>query len=67
MMRELHKRLISMEAACVYLDISFETLKKHIKSGEIPVVREIGNGARLSKIDVRDLDEWIEKRKERLL
>jgi len=60
----LLKRLLSVKEAADYLGMSVYTLRDRIARGQIPTVRD---GGRLLRLDIRDLDTWIEKRKERLL
>lgn len=59
-----HSRLMSVKAAADYLGMSVYTIRDRIARGEIPAVRD---GGRIVRLDIQDLDAWIEKRKERLL
>jgi excisionase family DNA binding protein len=55
---------MSVKAAADYLGMSVYTIRDRIARGEIPAVRD---GGRIVRLDIQDLDAWIEKRKERLL
>jgi len=52
-------RLLSVEQAAVYLGRTKEALQHLIISGKLPVVR----ADRRVFLDVRDLDEWVERNK----
>lgn len=53
------RRLISIEEASKYLAVSTWTVRRMIWSGAIPHVRR---GRRIL-LDLRDLDQWIEREK----
>ncbi len=55
-------RLLSLKAAGDYLSISFWAVRTLIWNGQLASVRM----GRRVLVDVRDLDAWIEKNKERL-
>ena len=55
------KRLFSLSEAAVYLGRSDWSVRRLIWSGDLPSVRA---GGRVH-VDVRDMDEFIEKYKER--
>ncbi len=57
------KRLLSVKDGAEYLGVSVYTMRDRISRGQIPNIRD---GARLLRLDIRDLDEWVEKHKERL-
>lgn len=57
------RRLFRVKAAADYIAVSERTLWTMTNSGEIPSVR-FGSGLRQSvRIDLADLDAWIEKHK----
>ena len=56
----LQPRLLSYEAATRYVSLSYWTVRHMVVEGVIPHIK---SGKRVL-IDVRDLDEWIEKSKE---
>ena len=59
----LSQRLLTASEAATYLGISERTLWTLSNCGEIKSVR-FGKGKRKSvRLDVRDLDDWIEKNK----
>lgn len=65
-------RLLSVEAAAVYLSVCAWTVRDYVASGKLPAVRLPATGSRGKKpesrrvlLDVRDLDAFIEQRKER--
>ncbi len=55
------KRLVSLEGAAVYLNVSRWTVQRYVEARGLPRV-VIG---RTVKFDLRDLDAFIEARKER--
>ena len=56
-------RLLSVRQAAAYLNMSIWTMRDRIANGKIPAVRD----GRLVKLDIQDLDQWIESHKERLI
>jgi len=58
------KRLLRLKPAAVYLSLSPGKLRAIIQRGELPVVKAGDNAPWL--LDIRDLDSWIERRKETL-
>jgi len=56
------KRLLKIPEGADYLNISSWTLRGWISDGKIPTVRQ---GQRWIRVDVNDLDKWIESHKER--
>lgn len=69
------RRLLDKDESSVYLGASIDTLKRLIQTGELPIVRlpaereRNGRGrpgaCRRVLIDVRDLDDLIDRSKER--
>ena len=57
--RARNRRLFTIEQAAIYLSRSEKGVRGMISSGKIPCVR----GDRRIMLDVRDLDEWIDKNK----
>lgn len=53
------KRLYSIKEAAVYLGRSTWSVREMIWAGKIPYIKD---GKRIF-VDIRDLDEWIEKNK----
>lgn len=53
------KRLYSLQEAAVYLGRSTWSVREMIWAGKIPYIKD---GKRIF-VDIRDLDEWIEKNK----
>jgi excisionase family DNA binding protein len=58
----LQSRLLTIKQAAEYLGVSISSVRRMIQKGEVPVVRYGPNGPNL--IDIRDLDKWIERRKQ---
>ena len=56
------KRLFSLKDTSIYLGRSINGVREMLHSGKIPFIRD---GKRIF-IDVRDLDTWIERSKEKL-
>ena len=56
----LPPRLLSYQAATAYLSLSYWSVRHMVVEGQIPHIK---TGKRVL-IDVKDLDEWIEKHKE---
>ena len=56
----LQPRLLDYHAASSYLSLSYWSVRTLVVNGEVPHVKF---GKRVL-IDVRDLDEWIDKNKE---
>lgn len=56
-----HKRLFTIPEAAVYLARTVNALREMIWAGKLPIVRD---GKRIL-LDVRDMDAWIERSKER--
>ena len=56
----LSPRLLSYEAATAYLSLSYWSIRHMVVEGHIPHIKV---GKRVL-IDVKDLDDWIEKHKE---
>jgi excisionase family DNA binding protein len=56
---KVQKRLLSVEEAAVYLGRSKEAVQHMIASGKLPVVKS----DRRVFLDVKDLDQWIERSK----
>ena len=57
----LRKRLYTLKEAAQYLGRSLWGMRELIWAGEIPVVR--GNGNRKIFLDIKDIDEYIERNK----
>ncbi len=53
-------RLLDLRRAARYLGLSYWTLRGMLHRGELPFI----HAGRKILIDVRDLNEWIEARKE---
>jgi len=53
------KRLYSIQEAAIYLGRSTWSVREMIWAGKIPYIKD---GKRIF-VDIRDLDEWIEKNK----
>jgi hypothetical protein len=58
------KRLIKTQAAAEYLSISAWRLRNLVQAGEIPCI--LGDGTTPWLFDKRDLDSWIDRRKQTL-
>ena len=54
-----NRRLLSIEDAAVYTNSSKREVQNMISRGELPAVHH----GRRTKIDIRDLDRWIETAK----
>lgn len=59
------KRLLKLKPAAEYLSVSTRYLRRLVQSGEMEVIR-MGDKAGPWLLDVRDLDQWIERMKTRL-
>lgn len=62
-------RLVGIKQAAVYLNISRWTLRHWINQGKIPYVQFPGlkqGNLRGAKVDLNDLDAFIEQNKQRL-
>jgi excisionase family DNA binding protein len=59
----LARRLLRLKAASDYLSLGTGTLRTLCQRGEIPVIRLTESGHAPWLIDVRDLDQWIERTK----
>jgi excisionase family DNA binding protein len=59
--QKIFKRLYSIPEAAIYLGRTVHAVREMLWAGKIPFVRD---GKRIL-IDIRDMDEWIEKSKER--
>ena len=55
------KRLYSIKEAAIYLGRTPWAVREMLWAGKLPFIRD---GRRIL-IDIRDMDEWIEKSKER--
>jgi excisionase family DNA binding protein len=53
------RRLLSVEAAAIYLSLSKREVYNVMASGELKFVHH----ERRKMLDIRDLDEWIERKK----
>lgn len=63
--KEASKRLYTIKEACAYLGRSEWGLREMLYDGKIPFIKD-GSGRRGRVfIDIRDMDEWIEKNKTR--
>lgn len=60
----LPKRLYTLKEAGIYLGRTIWGVRDLIWNGEIPYVRA-GHSGRKMFLDVRDLDQWIEKSKQK--
>jgi excisionase family DNA binding protein len=58
------KRLLRLKPAAAYLSLSPGKLRAIVQKGELPVVKYGGNVPWL--LDVKDLDQWIDRHKENL-
>ena len=57
------RRLLRLKEAAVYLSVSPGTLRSIVQRGELPIIR-LGDGGHVPwLIDVKDLDQWVEKSK----
>jgi excisionase family DNA binding protein len=59
----VQKRLYSIKDASVYLGRSVWAVREMLWAGKIPFVRD---GKRIL-LDIRDMDEWIERNKTRFI
>jgi excisionase family DNA binding protein len=59
------KRLLRLKPAAAYLSISTAYLRRLIQRGELDVIRMDDGGHAPWLVDVRDLDEWVERTKTR--
>jgi len=60
------RRLLRLRPASEYLSVSPATLRAIVQREGLPVIRLTENGHAPWLLDVRDLDEWIERTKTRL-
>ena len=59
----IRKRLLTVKEASVYLGMSLPTLRNLYWNGAIPIIRT-GEGEKDKiRIDINDLDKWIEQYK----
>ena len=58
---EMHARLTDVKGAATYLSVSPWTVREMVWRGDLPAVR-VG---RLVRLDLRDLDAWIDRQKHR--
>ena len=56
----VRQRLLSVKDAAAYLGFSLRSVRNLIYSRELPIIRL---GAKIF-IDLRDLDQWIERKKQ---
>lgn len=56
------RRLLRLKPAAVYLSISCAAVRRLVQRGELAIVRLTDHGPWL--LDVRDLDAWIDRKKE---
>ena len=56
----LRQRLLSLKDASAYLGFSLRSVRNLVYSRELPIIRL---GAKIF-IDLRDLDQWIERKKQ---
>jgi hypothetical protein len=58
------KRVLRIKPASEYVGMSPAALRGMIQRGEIPVIKRSHNGKREPwLVDIRDLDEWVERAK----
>ena len=55
------RRLLRLKAAGEYLSMSVRTLQGMIQRGELPAVK--GKDTSPWRLDIQDLDAWIERQK----
>lgn len=55
------RRLLRIKQSAVYLGLSTWTLRRLVQQGELRVIQLLGHAPWL--LDIRDLDDWIEKNK----
>jgi excisionase family DNA binding protein len=60
------KRLLRLRPASEYLSVSPATLRAIVQHGELPIIKLAENGHSPWLLDMRDLDDWIERTKTRL-
>ncbi len=60
------KRLLRLKPAAQYLSVSPGTLRAIVQHGELPIIKLAENGHSPWLLDMRDLDDWIERTKTRL-
>ncbi len=60
-MQKIEKRLYSLKEAAVYLGRTECAVREMLYAGKLPFVRD---GKRIL-LDIKDMDEWIEKQKTR--
>lgn len=61
----LAPRLVKVKQAAAYLAISPWKLRNLVQQGKIPYIED-GGGTSPWRIDVRDLDDYIERNRQRL-
>jgi excisionase family DNA binding protein len=59
------KRLLRLRPAAAYLSVSTAYLRRLIQRGELEVIRMDDGGHAPWLVDLRDLDEWVERTKTR--
>jgi excisionase family DNA binding protein len=59
------KRLLRVKDAAFYLSISPAQVRAIVQRGELPIVKD-GDGKVPWKVDIRDLDQWIDRHKRTL-
>ena len=57
------RRLLRLRPASDYLSISPAKLREIVQQGGLPVIRLSDNGHAPWLLDIRDLDEWVERTK----
>ncbi len=60
MTAEVSPRLLDLRQAALFLGLSYWTVRSMTQRGELPFVR----ARRSIRIDLRDLEDWIEIHKE---
>ncbi len=60
-MHKIEKRLYSIKEASIYLGRSVWAVREMLWKGKLPYIRD---GKRIL-LDIKDIDEWIEKNKTR--
>jgi excisionase family DNA binding protein len=60
------RRLLRLRPASEYLSVSPATVRTLCQQGAIPIIKLTESGHAPWLIDVRDLDDWIERMKMRL-
>lgn len=53
------QRLLSLQDACAVLGVSIKTLRRRIKAGDLPVIRD----GRIIRVHPNDLDRYIASRR----